>query len=116
MTLLTSPPVAFLLFIGCATALYLFGRLLAPKTQRNAMKSSLYAGGEIAAGSKAAPGYGRFFVIALFFAVLHLGALVLATVGLAGPALSVALGAYIWYAVLFYLGGLILALVILLAS
>jgi hypothetical protein len=68
----------------------------------------------VAATGKAAPGYRRFFIVALFFAVIHLGALVLATIGLAGGA--AALGPGIWLALLIYLAGLALALLIMLLS
>lgn len=113
MRILLTPPVAFLIYIALVIVLYGFGRLMAPAARRTAAKSSLYAGGEIAATSKAAPGYRRFFVVALFFAVLHLGALVLATAGLAGGG---GFGAGLWPALLFYLGGLAIALLILLLN
>jgi len=44
-----------------------------------ARESALYASGESHPTAQGAPGYRSFFVIALFFAVLHLGALVLST-------------------------------------
>jgi NADH:ubiquinone oxidoreductase subunit 3 (subunit A) len=114
MSILLTPPVAFLIYVALVIVLYGFGRVLAPATRRSTAKSSLYAGGEVAATSKAAPGYRRFFIVALFFAVLHLGALVLATAGLAGGAGG--LVAALWPALLFYLGGLAVALLILLLS
>lgn len=111
MTLLTSPPVAFVIYFGLVALLYLFGRLMAPATKpHNSVKSSLYAGGEVASTKKAAPGYRRFFVVALFFAVLHLAALVLATAGLTAG--GVAIGLNLWLAVLLYLIGLTIALII----
>jgi NADH:ubiquinone oxidoreductase subunit 3 (subunit A) len=113
MAYLLTPPVAFLLYIGLVALLYGFGRLLAPTARKTAAKSSIYAGGEVAATGKAAPGYRRFFIVALFFAVIHLGALVLATVGLAGGG---ALSPVIWPALLIYLAGLGLALLIMLLS
>lgn len=113
MSVMLTPPVAFLAYIGLVALLFVFGRLLAPAGRPSAAQSSLYAGGEVAATSKAAPGYRRFFIVALFFAVLHLGALVLATAGLAGGA---SLGPALWTALLFYLGGLSLTLIILLLS
>ena len=113
MSIILTPPVAFLIYIALVIVLYGFGRLMAPAARRTTAKSSLYAGGEIAATTKAAPGYRRFFIVALFFAVLHLGALVLATAGLAGGA---ALGPALWTALLLYLGGLSLTLIILLLS
>ena len=114
MDFLLSPPVAFLIYILLVGVLYGFGRVLAPAGRRSVAKSSIYAGGEVAATAKAAPGYRRFFIVALFFAVLHLGALVLATAGLATGA--VAIGSGFWIAILVYLGGLGLTLLILLLS
>jgi NADH:ubiquinone oxidoreductase subunit 3 (subunit A) len=114
MAYLLTPPVAFLLYIGLAALLFGFGRLLAPVARGTVTKSSIYAGGEVAATAKAAPGYRRFFIVALFFAVLHLGALVLATVGLASG--TVVLSPGILIALLIYLGGLSLALLIMLLS
>jgi NADH:ubiquinone oxidoreductase subunit 3 (subunit A) len=113
MTSLLTPPLALLAYIGLVALLFAFGRLLAPVARPSAAQSSLYAGGEVAATTKAAPGYRRFFIVALFFAVLHLGALVLATAGLSGGlALVPAIGPML----LVYLGGLVLALIILLLS
>ncbi len=112
MNALLTPPIALLAYIGLVALLFVFGRLMAPAGQHKAAEL-LYAGGEVAATSKAAPGYRRFFVVALFFAVLHLGALVLATAGLIGGA---ALGAGFGTALLIYLGGLGLVLIILLLS
>lgn len=114
METILMPPVAFVLYIILVAVLYGFGRLLAPVARRSLTKSSIYAGGEVAATNKAAPGYRRFFIVALFFAVLHLGALVLATAGLAGGA--IAIGSGIWIALLIYIIGLSLTLLILLVS
>lgn len=114
MDTILTPPIAFVLYVCLVAVLYGFGRLLAPVVTSTKNKSSIYAGGEIAATGKAAPGYRRFFIVALFFAVLHLGALVLATAGLAGGAMAV--GSGLWVALLIYLGGLSLALLILLLS
>ena len=43
----------------------------------SAGKTSTYASGEAAPTSISAPGYRPFFVVALFFAILHLGVLTL---------------------------------------
>jgi NADH:ubiquinone oxidoreductase subunit 3 (subunit A) len=58
------------------------GRTLAGPEHPNEIKSSLYSGGEAPPARQAAPGYRQFFVIALFFAILHLGILVLGSSGL----------------------------------
>ncbi len=77
------PPVTFLLYLALVTILSGFGRMMAGKEHTSsALKSSTYASGEAPTASSGAPGYRPFFKGALFFAMLHLGALVLATGGL----------------------------------
>lgn len=97
MDFLLIPPVAFLTYIILVGALSGLGRMLAGRGSPNGTKSSTYAGGEAAPERMAAPGYRPFFVVALFFAILHLGVLMLGSSGAS------------WTAVL-YLGGLLLAL------
>jgi len=114
MQIILTPPVALLAYIVLVALLYSFGRLMAPAARRrNVQRASLYASGEIASTGKAAPGYRRFFIVALFFAVLHLGALVLGTAGLTGGLVA---GSALWVALLFYLGGLAMTMLILLVS
>ena len=79
MNILLSPPFAFLIYIPLVVLITLLGRALAGPSQANAMKSSIYGSGEAAPTSLAAPGYKPFFLIALFFAILHLGVLILGT-------------------------------------
>lgn len=108
---IVSPPVAILLYLGLVGLLYGFGRVLAPKVRRSAAKETLYANGEVAEVTKAAPGYRRFFVVALFFAVLHLGALVLGTVALGTSGAGAPPGMFA--AVIIYLVGLSFTLLVL---
>lgn len=77
-----SPPFAFLIFLGVSAALVGVGRILAGPSYPSSLKSSLYAGGEDLPAPRGAPGYKPFFIIALFFAILHLGVLMLGTGGL----------------------------------
>jgi NADH:ubiquinone oxidoreductase subunit 3 (subunit A) len=77
MTILLSPPLAFLIYLPLVFAIYFLGKGLAGKGSPSAGKSSLYASGEEAATSMASPGYKPFFLIAFFFAILHLGMLVI---------------------------------------
>lgn len=77
-----SPPIAFLIFILLVGLLSGLGRALAGPGRPTALKSSSYASGEAAPTGIAAPGYRPFFVVALFFAILHLGVLVMAMGGL----------------------------------
>ena len=98
MDILFTPPIAFFVYLALAGLLAGFGRLLAGPRQDNANKSSTYTGGEVPQPYNAAPGYRPFFIIALFFAVLHLGILIIAT-----SALTPITGAY--------MAGLLVALV-----
>lgn len=98
MEILLTPPVAFMIFILLTSILFGMGRVLAGPSHPNPAKSSPYASGEEASRSVTVPGYRPFFRVALFFAILHLGAVVLGTGGLS-PMAGV------------YLSGLMLALV-----
>jgi NADH:ubiquinone oxidoreductase subunit 3 (subunit A) len=79
------------------------GRALAGRPIATPLKSSTYSSGEAPPTRPAAPGYRPFFVMALFFAVLHLGVLML---GSGAPTIVAAV----------YLGGLMLALIALIAG
>lgn len=80
--ILLAPPVAFVLYLLLVGLLSGFGRILAGSGRPNVFKSKTYSSGEAAPDGTAVPGYRSFFVIALFFAILHLGVLML---GSAGP-------------------------------
>lgn len=94
---LLSPLFAFVIYGTLVGILSLVARGGAMRGKTSRIKSSSYASGEEHDTEPAAPGYRPFFVVALFFAVLHLGVLMLATSGLAPVSLV-------------YLGGLMLAL------
>ncbi len=98
MKFLLYPPIAFLLYLALVGVIYLFGRILAGPEKASSAKPSTYASGEEAPGYPAAPGYRQFFVVALFFAVLHLGILMAGSSGLTWTTAA-------------YLAGLILALI-----
>jgi len=95
--LVLSPLFAFAIYGVLVAILYGFGRAISMRGKLSELKVGGYASGEAQDTSQAAPGYRPFFVVALFFAVLHLGVLMLATSGLAPVSLV-------------YLGGLVLAL------
>ncbi|HEX3050187.1 MAG TPA: hypothetical protein VHP83_05985 [Aggregatilineaceae bacterium] len=86
MDFLLIPPVAFIAYVGLVTLLSLFGRMLAGPSEHSAVKASTYSSGEASPVRPAAPGYRPFFVIALFFAILHLGVLMLGSGELSGTA------------------------------
>jgi NADH:ubiquinone oxidoreductase subunit 3 (subunit A) len=96
--ILFAPPIAFLAYLLLSGLLSGFGRLLAGPVQPSTYGSEPYSSGEKSPKVSAAPGYRPFFTYALFFAILHLGVLMLGSGGL--TALSG-----------IYLVGLILALV-----
>jgi hypothetical protein len=80
MNILLSPPVAFLVYIPLIFLVILLGKAMATEKPSD-MKSSIYGSGEEAPTYLAAPGYKPFFLIAFFFAILHLGMLVLGSGG-----------------------------------
>jgi NADH-quinone oxidoreductase subunit A len=77
---LISPPVAFLIFLIIGFLLYALGNRLAPKLKKEGGKLATYACGEDLPGVKLQFGYRLFFFIALFFTMMHVAALVIATI------------------------------------
>jgi len=77
---LISPPVAFLVFLLIGYLVYVLGGRLAPKLKKEGGKLSTYACGEDIPGVKLQFGYRMFFFIALFFTMMHVAALVIATI------------------------------------
>jgi NADH:ubiquinone oxidoreductase subunit 3 (subunit A) len=101
MKILLTPPVAFLIYVFLVSLLALIGKGLAGRPKEaSQIKTSTYSSGEAPPTHLAAPGYRPFFVVALFFAVLHLGILVMST-GISSPVMVI------------YLLGLMLALLVL---
>ena len=94
---LLSPPVAFPIFLVLAALLYAAGRKMAPKPNNVGGKLSSYACGEDIPGVKIQFGYRLFFFVALFFTIMHVAALMIATV----PAGKIALFAVLYLAVIF---------------
>lgn len=97
METLFSPPIAILIYIPFVAFFVWIGKRMAGPEKPSELKSSIYASGEEAPTGIAAPGYKPFILIAFFFAILHLGVLVLGT----GPLNTSAA---------IYIGGLIIAL------
>lgn len=96
--ILLSPLVAFLVYFALVSLASGFGRWFSAKGRKTQFKTATYASGEANDPAPAAPGYRQFFVIALFFAVLHLGVLMVGSSNLS-PVAGL------------YLLGLILALI-----
>lgn len=76
---MSHPILILTLNILIALGIYRFGRVLAGPARITPIKSSTYASGEKPPEEMTAPGYRPFFTLALFFVVLHLGALVIGT-------------------------------------
>jgi NADH:ubiquinone oxidoreductase subunit 3 (subunit A) len=80
MQILLTPPIALLVYVLLAGSLSLAGNKWAGHPRNgSAAKASTYSSGEAPPVGQAAPGYRPFFVVALFFAILHLGILVVST-------------------------------------
>jgi len=95
--ILLSPPVAFVLFLAVSWLIYMLGRRMAPKLNKVGGKLTSYACGEDVPGAKIQFGYRLFFFVALFFTIMHVAALVIATV----PAGKIVLFAVLYLAVIF---------------
>lgn len=77
---LLAPPVAFAVFLAIFYLLYLLVGLMTPKVKNVGGKLKTYACGEDIPGIKIQFGYRMFFFIALFFTMMHVAALVVATI------------------------------------
>ncbi len=78
--ILLSPPVAFLLCLGIAYGVYLFGVLIGAAAHPTPGKLEPYACGENFAAEKFSVGYRKFFIAAIFFTIMHVAVLTIATV------------------------------------
>jgi NADH-quinone oxidoreductase subunit A len=78
--ILLSPPVAFFVFLAAALLLYGLGSKMGPKLTKVGGKLATYACGEDIPGVKVQFGYRLFFFVALFFTIMHVATLVVATV------------------------------------
>jgi NADH:ubiquinone oxidoreductase subunit 3 (subunit A) len=93
MDLILTPPIAFVLYIPLVMLILWFGRVLAGTVATaSAAKTSVYGCGEASPTTAAAPGYRPFFLIAFFFAIVHLGMLVLGIGSLPVPAAAYIVG------------------------
>ncbi len=80
-------PVAFLVFLAVLTIFYVLAGRVSPESERTKGKISTYACGEDMPGFKFQFGYSLFFIFALFFTVMHVAALVIATLPAKAPEL-----------------------------
>ncbi len=82
MEIFLSPPVVFVIALLAAMAFSEFFAGWAPKGTASAGKELPYACGEDVPAEKVLPDYQRFFPFAIFFTLLHVAGLMLATWGL----------------------------------
>ena len=78
--LLLSPPVAFAILLIIFIILSTLVKYMAPKGTESAGKGEAYAGGEPVKSHRAQPDYKQFFPFAFFFTIMHVVALIVATV------------------------------------
>jgi NADH:ubiquinone oxidoreductase subunit 3 (subunit A) len=81
MQIAFSPPVAFAVYILLAGILLAVAQAVAAKGKASVDKTSMYGSGEKAPTGTASPGYRPFFMVAFFFAILHLGVLIVGSGG-----------------------------------
>jgi NADH:ubiquinone oxidoreductase subunit 3 (subunit A) len=80
LSVLLSPPVAFLICLLFSAAIYGIGCLVEEKGTPVAGKYEPYACGEEYKAEKTAFGYRQFYVAAIFFTIMHVAVLTIATV------------------------------------
>jgi NADH:ubiquinone oxidoreductase subunit 3 (subunit A) len=85
-SILLSPLVAFLIYFAVAFIISGLAKVFSAKGRKTEFKTATYASGEESDPIPAAPGYRQFFVVALFFAVLHLGVLMIGSSGFSAVA------------------------------
>jgi len=76
--LLASPITIMVFALAVGLLLYSWSRVIAPVSQPSVNKTMPYIGGEVAEAQAYQPGY-QFYYVALFFTIVHVAALVLAT-------------------------------------
>jgi NADH:ubiquinone oxidoreductase subunit 3 (subunit A) len=76
-----SPLIAFAAYVLLAALLHTVAQSVAAKGRPSAAKTNPYGSGEEAQTGAASPGYKPFFMVAFFFAILHLGVLVVGSGG-----------------------------------
>jgi NADH:ubiquinone oxidoreductase subunit 3 (subunit A) len=94
LSILLAPPVAFLACLLISAAVYGFGYLVEEKAAPVEGKYEPYACGENYEAEKTEFGYRKFYIAAIFFTIMHVAVLTVATVP----------GGTIAYRALIYLG------------
>ena len=95
--ILLSPPVTVLLFLAVFGMVYWLGSRFAPQFVKVGGKTATYSCGEDLPASKIQVSYRLFFYVALFFTIMHVAVLVVATI----PSGSLALIGLIYLVMIF---------------
>ncbi|HTY63444.1 MAG TPA: NADH-quinone oxidoreductase subunit A [Acidobacteriota bacterium] len=80
LSILLSPPVAFLVCFALCAGIYGLGRLVEEKSVPVEGKYEPYACGESYQAEKQHFGYRKFYIAAIFFTIMHVAVLTIATV------------------------------------
>ncbi len=88
--MLLTPLAGFAVFTAAAYGLYRLGDVLAPKLKDEGGKLEQYACGEDVPAHKFQISYKLFFYAALFFTMMHVAALVIATIPAGSMVLAMA--------------------------
>jgi NADH:ubiquinone oxidoreductase subunit 3 (subunit A) len=87
------PPIAFGVLLLAVALLEVASRRLAPHGADSLGKTKAYACGEDPVTNRVQPNYGEYFPFAFFFTIMHVVALMLATVPQGGLAKSIGIAA-----------------------
>jgi NADH:ubiquinone oxidoreductase subunit 3 (subunit A) len=79
LDILLSPPIAFVIFLVIGLGIFGVGRLMAGKLKVVGGKLEPYACGENFEAEKFIYGYRKFYIAAIFFTIMHVAALTVAT-------------------------------------
>ena len=89
---LLTPMIAFFIYLLVISIASRLGGLFAAHGPETESKSATYASGEVDDFIPADHSYTKYFVVALFFAVLHLGVLMVGSSGLSVAAVPYLIG------------------------
>ncbi len=80
LSILLSPPLAFLICLALCAGIYGLGRLVEERGDPVPGKYETYACGENFPAEKLHFGYRKFYIAAIFFTIMHVAVLTIATV------------------------------------
>ncbi len=83
MEIILYPPIAFIIALCVVYLFSMFFSGWAPKSTPNTEKTKTYACGEDFPAEKVIPNYEEFYPFAIFFTILHVAGLMLATMATA---------------------------------